>query len=104
MHVIRRKDRHPLAASMKSACWLVVNNGSGNSRNHSLSTLVTLLMSDVHSSASRFTESRSGVGDQHVIGPSASRQAFERKEREALEASRPYLQTPRSQDIAILAF
>lgn len=44
---------------MKPWCRLRVKSGSGSSRNHDLRALVTLLMSDDHSSASRFTASRS---------------------------------------------
>ena len=57
--VRRADDYYSLAASMKSWCWLAVNSGSGSSRSQSLRTLVTLLISDDHSSASRFTDSRS---------------------------------------------
>jgi hypothetical protein len=48
-----------LAASKKPWCSCIVRSGSGSSLSHSFRTLVTLLMSLDHSSASRFVASRS---------------------------------------------
>lgn len=49
---------------MNPGCREAVISGSGSSRSHSLITLVMLLMSDVHSLASRSTESRSAVSQR----------------------------------------
>jgi hypothetical protein len=61
-----------LAASRNPWCSCIVNSGSGSSLSQSFKTLVTLLMSLDHSSASRFVASRSvglrvRLGDNHDL-------------------------------------
>ena len=54
-----RGKKHILAASRKPWCSCIVRSGSGNSLSQSFRTLVTLLISLDHSSASKFVASKS---------------------------------------------
>jgi|SRR6266446_7573304 len=54
-----RGEKYSLAASKKPWCSCIVRSGSGNSLSQSFRTLVTLLMSLDHSSASKFVVSKS---------------------------------------------
>lgn len=69
-HAIRKTSKEEkeggcgclLAASRKPWCSCIVKSGSGSSRSQSFRTLVTLLISPDHSSASRFVVSKSVQG------------------------------------------
>ena len=64
----QKREKYSLAASKKPWCSCIVRSGSGSSLSQSLRTLVTLLMSLDHSSASRFVASKS-VGRMSVSIP-----------------------------------